>query len=462
MIGAKKRQPDGCEPRRDPWEDVTEAKTQRSVIFARWIADARYRSRRRSQRTSALPWGPPAGAVAMQAILPLAAGYFLSYLLRNVNGTLAGGMVEDLGIGADKLGQLTSVYLLVFALAQLPVGAMLDRFGAGRVQTLLLLCAAAGAGLCAHPSSFAWQLVGRALVGLGTAGCLVAGMKASAAWFPRERLPLVNGAFVMCGGIGALAATWPVERALHSTDWHGVYGALAIACLAVALCIAAFVPKARPAEVATGADLRLWKIVNDPQFRRFAPLSACCFGTVLGVQGLWAGRWLADVQGLSPPEVAADLAWMATALIVAAPLWGALTAWLRARGQLADALAGTAILLIGCEAAIMAGLGSGAGLPVLPWFGFALFGGMTVLSFSLVAEHFPTQALGRANAALNVLHIGASFLVQFLIGQIVAQWTSAAGHYPAQAFQAGLLLAVVAQVTALLWFARGRVPRRVA
>lgn len=55
------------------------------------------------------------------------------------------------------------------------------------------------------------------------------------------------------------------------------------------------------------------------------------FGTVLGVQGLWVGPWLADVDGLSAPEVAADLAWMAAAVTVAAPVWGALTAWMRAR-----------------------------------------------------------------------------------------------------------------------------------
>lgn len=262
MIGANERRPDDGDPWRDPWEDVAEAKVQRGAIVACWIAGARCRGRRRSQLASTPPWSASAGAVATRAMLPLAAGYILSYLLRNVNGTLAAGMVEELGIGADKLGQLTSAYLLVFAAAQLQVGAMLDRWGSGRVQT----------------SSFAWLLVGRALVGLGTAGCLVAGMKASSAWFPRERLPLVNGTFVMCGGLGALATTWPVERALHSPDWHAVYGALALGCLAAAISVAAFVPRARPAELASGApgaDVRLRDIANDPQFRRFTPLSAC-------------------------------------------------------------------------------------------------------------------------------------------------------------------------------------------
>lgn len=156
--------------------------------------------------------------MAAVSLLPLAAGYFLSYLFRNVNGVVAGDIMRDLGTGAGALGLLTSVYFLTFAAAQLPVGVLLDRYGPRRVQSALLMCAAVGAGLCALDGGFAVLLLGRALIGLGTAGGLVAGLKASAVWFPRERLAAVNGAFIMCGGLGALAATWPVEFALHLTD----------------------------------------------------------------------------------------------------------------------------------------------------------------------------------------------------------------------------------------------------
>jgi MFS family permease len=447
---------------RDPWEDVAKAREQRQHLAARWIVAQRRRSQPHlpGLRELAPPRGPSnSAAAARRAMLSLAAGYFLSYLLRNVNGALAGDIVAELGIRADAFGQLTSAYFLAFAAAQLPVGVLLDRFGARLVQSLLLVCAAAGAALCALATDYVGQLLGRALIGLGTAGALVAGLKTSAAWFQRERLPLVNGAFIMCGGFGALAATWPIERALRGgLDWRAVYGVLALGALAVATVVAALVPRqrCRPAVTrpAPAPDMRLRDIVRHPSFQRFAPVSALGFGTVLAIQGLWAGPWLADVDGLSRPDVATDLAWMAVALIVAAPCWGVLTAWLRCRVELAKALAGAAALLIGCEAAIVAGCGSGAGLYMLPWCGFAFFGGMTVLSYSVVAEHFPAASLGRANAALNVLHVGASFIVQLLVGQVVALWTPVAvGRYPADAYRAALLAIMVAQAAALAWFA---------
>ena len=388
--------------------------------------------------------------MAAAALLPLAAGYFLSYMFRNVNGVVAADIMRDLGIGADALGQLTSVYFLAFAAAQLPVGVLLDRHGPRRVQFALLLCAAAGAGLCALNLGFAGLLLGRALIGLGTAGGLVAGLKASAAWFPRERLATVNGAFVMCGGLGALAATWPVELGLHLVDWRGLSATLAVLACAVALAIRGGVPDWQSRPVPGQQPVRLRDVVGDPMFRRFAPLSASCFGTVLAVQGLWSGPWLADVEGLSRPEVASGLACMAVVLVVAAPFWGLLTQWLQARTRLVHVAGAVALVLIVSEALILTRTGLP---PLLLWCLFALFGGMSVLSYSVLAEHFPARAIGRANGALNVLHIGCSFAVQLGIGQVIALWPPVAGRYPVQAYQAGLLLPLVLQVMALLWFA---------
>jgi len=397
----------------------------------------------------------PGRSLAAAALLPLAAGYFLSYLFRNVNGVVAGDIMRDLGIGADALGLLTSIYFLAFAAAQLPVGVLLDRYGPRHVQCALFLSAAAGATLCALNSGFVGLLFGRALIGLGTAGGLVAGLKASTQWFPRERLATVNGMFIMCGGLGALAATWPVEFLLHVVSWRGLSAILALAACAVAFAIYRITPELKPNLAPTGKDMRLRDIVRDPMFRRFAPLSGSCFGTVLAVQGLWAGPWLADVDGLSRPEVASDLAYMAIVLIAAAPCWGVLTQKLRGRMSLAHVAATAALVLIAVEAVILFRTGLAG---ILPWCLFALFGGMSVLSYSVLAEHFPAVAIGRANGALNVMHIGCSFVVQLGVGQVIALWPPVAGSYPAQAYQAGLALPLVLQIMALLWFAW---PRRV-
>jgi MFS family permease len=80
-------------------------------------------------------------------------------------------------------------------------------------------------------------------------------------------------------------------------------------------------------------------------------------------------------------------------------------------------------------------------------------GGGTVLSYSLMADLFPKEMAGRANAALNVLHIGGAFAIQLGVGVIVGLWArEPRGHYPADAYAAAFLILIVLQALALLWF----------
>ena len=48
----------------------------------------------------------------------------------------------------------------------------------------------------------------------------------------------------------------------------------------------------------------------------------------------------------------------------------------------------------------------------LVWTTIAAGGAATVLSFAILAEYFPKEMSGRANAALNFLHVGAAFVLQ--------------------------------------------------
>ena len=120
-------------------------------------------------------------------ILPFAAAYFLSYFFRSANAVIGPELAGDLGLSAGDLGLLTSTYLLSFCLAQLPLGMLLDRCGARRVEAALLLVATAGAGMFALAEGLAGLATARAIIGLGVSACLMAAFKAFSQWYPPER-----------------------------------------------------------------------------------------------------------------------------------------------------------------------------------------------------------------------------------------------------------------------------------
>jgi sugar phosphate permease len=164
-----------------------------------------------------------ASQLTLRVFLPFAAGYFLSYLFRVVNAVIAPDLVKDLGVGPSALGLLTSTYFIAFASFQLPLGVLLDRFGPRRVEGILLLIAALGAFLFSKADSLTGLLVARALIGFGVSACLMAAFKAYTLWFSKEKWPLVNGFQMAAGGLGALAATIPVQVALRGNRLAGCF-----------------------------------------------------------------------------------------------------------------------------------------------------------------------------------------------------------------------------------------------
>ena len=143
--------------------------------------------------------------IVATVFLPFAAGYFLSHVFRTVNAVIAEDLAASIGVGAGSLGLLTAAFLMTFAAAQIPVGILLDRYGPRRVAGGLLLFAAAGCVVFATGRGLVELAAGRALIGLGVSACLMAAVKAHAEWFPPDRLPFVNGAYLAAGSLGALA-----------------------------------------------------------------------------------------------------------------------------------------------------------------------------------------------------------------------------------------------------------------
>lgn len=182
-------------------------------------------------------------AIALRVFIPFALGYFLSYLYRVVNAVIAPDLIADLGLSASALGLLTAAYLLTFAAAQLPLGIMLDHYGPRKIEAGLLVFGAIGAAIFALAPNTPILIMARALIGFGVSACLMASFKAYVMWFPKERLALVNGFQMMAGGLGALAATQPVEAMLGFTDWRGVFWILAGLTLLSAVLIYFMVPE---------------------------------------------------------------------------------------------------------------------------------------------------------------------------------------------------------------------------
>ena len=387
-----------------------------------------------------------------QIFLPFAAGYFFSFMLRNINAVVFPELVATFDLGPDALGVLTSAYFFAFAAFQIPLGLLLDRYGPRRVNASLLLVAAAGSALFALAPNFAALVGARALMGLGFCGCLMSSMMAFVLWFPRSRMATLSGWMLGVGAVGALVATIPVELALRLIDWRTVFALLAGLIIAAALLIFWRVPE--KASASAQASLRdalmgLATIARDPRFWRIGLLAAFTQACALALLGLWAGPWLRDITGLERAAVAAHLLAAALAFGVGGILFGTLADRLARHGFRPQST-----YLVGCAAttALLVALAAGVTWqPMLLWSLFTLCAAAGTLAYPLLTACYPVAMTGRVLAAVNVLTMASAFVFQAGVGAVISIWPPLDGRYDAAGYAAAFGFIFVLQLAALLW-----------
>ncbi|MCG6880823.1 MAG: MFS transporter [Deltaproteobacteria bacterium] len=390
----------------------------------------------------------------LQVFLPFALGYFLSYLYRVINAVLAPDLAADLGVDPSGLGLLTATYFITFAAFQLPLGILLDRFGPRRIEAALLILAATGAFVFAGADTLTGLIIGRGLIGFGVSACLMAAFKAFVIWFPKQQLPRINGFQMAAGGLGALAATSPVESALTVTDWRGVFTLLAALTAIVAAIIFFIVPERQIShkDESFVAQMRdMGTILTSLNFWRIAPWATLSQGTFLAVHGLWAGPWLRDVAGYDRSTVAGTLLLLAGAMVVGFIVLGTAAERLN-RWGISTAAVGAAGMGIFMVVMVIITLGHKSGATWI-WILFGFFGTSGILPYAALSQSFPLHLSGRVNTTLNLLVFLAAFIAQWGIGAIIGQWpTTQSGGYAPAGYQAAFGTLLVIQLITILWF----------
>jgi MFS family permease len=418
-----------------------------------------------SQSSPSLPSaGPPPPAplnvrLLAAVFLPFAAGYFCSFLFRNVNSVVFPELTQQFNLSPGTLGLLTRAYFVTFAGAQLPLGLLMDRFGPRRVNASMLMVAATGAMVFSMAGGLPGLLLGRALIGLGVAVCLMSSMTAFVIWFPRERTATLFGWMLMVGALGALSATKPVEMLLRVVDWRALFqllSALAVCASLLLFFAAPEKPLARKSETLRAQIAVIGKVFRSRDFWNIGFAAALVQGVAIGLLGLWAGPWLRDVAGFARADMADRLLIAAGAFGIGGVVCGTLSDALARRG-----VPPVTTYFAGCVACTLAMLPIALGVregAVLWWALFVGFCAFGSLSYSLLATRFPAEITGRLVTALNLVTFSTAFAVQFGVGAIINLWPVTDGRYAVEGYTTAFALCWVVQLVSVLWLWRTERP----
>ncbi|MFF2271707.1 nitrate/nitrite transporter [Agromyces sp. NPDC058136] len=387
-----------------------------------------------------------------------------AYIVSVTNRTSLAAVGSDAAVrfdaDASTLSMFAVIQLFVYGGMQIPVGLLLDRFGARPIMTAGMVLMASGQLVMALSTDVGTAIIARVLLGAGDAAIFPSALRVVATWFPQQRAPLMVQMTGIIGQTGQLLALLPMAALLHATSWTVAFGSLA--GLGVLFTILTFAivrnhPPSSDADVsvntATGAiavvrssaDLRqgFRESWGHPGTRLafWSHFTTPFAGTAFVM--LWGFPFLTAGEGLTPAVASLVMSAFVVFSMLVGPVMGALSSrhpLRRSRMLVLPTIAFQALVWL----AVIAWPGP-APLWLLFLLAFALATGgpASMIAFDHARTHNPSHRLSTATGIVNGGGFIAGLIAIFLIGLAMdLQGAGTPDTYTLEAFRIAFLTQV--------------------
>jgi sugar phosphate permease len=411
----------------------------------------------------------------------LALMYILVYFYRVSLAVVAGDISRELKLTPQQLGSLSGILFYVYAVAQLPLGPMIDRLGSRLVISASGILTAIGGILFSQADSLAGAMAARVLIGIGTASVLMATFTVFSHWYSRQEFGRVSGFMVAVGNLGNLLATAPLALAVAAVGWRSSFLAIGIVQILVTLLVFGIV-RDRPPVAATdaipnssspesgapplatpliqggmkGGVMAAWGVIfGSRDFWLLGGIAFAWYGNYLALQGLWGGPYLMEVLHLSRAETGRTLMFTSLGFIAGSTVTDSLARRFF-RSYKKTLLAGQVVLAL-----LMTGFLGWAELLPQPllmalFFAIGLAVSSGVMIYPVIRAMFPVQIVGTALTSLNFFVLLGAATTQQTMGIIIGAFDRSPAVSSQASFHAAFLLPVVCLALAIVLFGFAR------
>ena len=371
--------------------------------------------------------------------------FMQTHLHRLAFASLIPIFVADLGLSYAAAGTIQTAYFWTYALAQVPVGLLTDRWGARRVMLACTTLLAFGGIAFAASGTYAALLLSRMVVGLGAAAVWVPGMLLIAHWFPSSERGRAAGLMSAGGGVGGTLGLVLVPVLAAALGWRVAYAIAVVPSLITLVLIATLIrnPRERaaasPARRSAQGSLRrvlavraMWPLNINVIFSYGGYFSFITFLPSFLVRGL----------GLSQGQAGVVTGLVTAGTIVSWPLAGMLSDRLGRRRPVFLFSQFVSLLALLVFALLAPGMGL-ATVAITAFLTGVLVGGL-ILPFVMVVDYVPRELAATAAGVTN----GACFLGAMILPIVLGRIVDVTGSFPI-AFLVAAGVQAVACVAAL-------------
>ena len=349
--------------------------------------------------------------------------YAYQFILRVTPNLMNDDWLHHFSMDSNAFGFVISLYSWSYALIQIPLGVMLDRFGAGRLMVLAALMCAVSCFMLSSTHSIFIASCAMFLMGLGSACAFLGSIKLGTVWFSSKDLAKVVALVIVFGTIGAVIGNKPLSTLIEAVGWQMTLYILGILGLGISAFMYITVGRVREPqsnESYSSVFEGFKKVISRPQawlialYGTFMYSPITIYGTGWGIPFVKASTELDE--GMA--------SYVMTSMFIGAAIGSPVFAYYsdrihqRVKPMLMGALLGLIVELVVVF------------VPNVPLtFLFALFFLVgfcytaKTLSFTAVCEIMPKSCSGVAVGFLNTLTMGAGAIYHPLMGNLIkAHW----------------------------------------
>ncbi|MFT8705357.1 nitrate/nitrite transporter [Bifidobacterium aquikefiricola] len=368
-------------------------------------------------------------------------------------------------ISSAALSSFVYLQLFIYAIAQIPAGILLDRFGPKRMITAGCMLMSVGQVIMALATATWMAVFARAAVGIGDACIFISVIRLLAAWFPMRRLPVMNQLTAQIGNLGQIISVYPFVWVMNMAHWKTAFLSLAAIGFLMAFCVLSLLRESPSvqdthARVQSAVGLNWSGVLHDLCSVARLPGTICgfwvhsitWFSNTLMNQ-LWGFPFLLTVERYSRAQASAYLAWGTATCVVWALLFGRFASAhpIHGRIMLVYVTVGAQML---CWTILLATAGPHPQAVMIALL-LSISSGMAASSvaFDFAREGCLPKDLGTATALANIGGFLSSGLVLLGVGQLL-DWQGASSPrlYTSQSMRVAVLVQYPMWIIGLIGF----------
>ena len=347
--------------------------------------------------------------------------FAFQFILRLSTGILREEIIQKFSIDTIAFGTLAGYYYLGYAGMQLPIGLMLDKFDFRIVTFFSIVVSALGTLTFVITSDFNYLLIGRLMIGAGSAVGFLSVAKVTTSYFPVKYHPLMLGFSFTFGLIGAVFGVTPMKLLFNHFGYYYTFYTLAGVAFAIGIMMVLIKNDKQAKEVniqetKNNKSLILTLLFN-PTILLIGIFGGLMVGSLEGFADVWAIPFFTQVYNFSEMESTVATSLIYVGMCFGGPILAFMATLFRSNNSI---IVITGMMMVAIFAILLSFASLNFFITSTLMVLLGIFCCYQVLVFAIASKLVPSKSAGLAIAVINCINMSFGHIFHKLISNLIS------------------------------------------